>query len=543
MFKTKRLMIATAVAMVLAGCSGNGGQNEPAPTTVSTTKDTLILSSGAEPTTLDPQLSEETIGMQIIRQMMEGLVSTDHKTGKTIPGLAQSWENTDNKVWTFYLRDANWSNGDPITAQDAVFALKRLVDPNTAAPYGTFLADAKVLNAEAIANGEKSVDELGVAALDDKTLQITLSESVPYFADMLAIPVTFPVHQKSVEAFGERWLSPENIVVSGAYKLDNWAVNDSITLVKNDAYYDAANTSIAKVQFLPITSDNSINRYFAGEVDVSGIPPEKMEFAQQKAGDQLHTKPSLCSFYLEPNLKVAPFDDKRVRQALSMTIDRDTIVKLFKRDEPTSYQFTPKQTQGIGEIFPVWYNLDTAARNEEAKKLLAEAGFTKDNPLRFEFLYDTSKSGKMYVSAIASMWKENLDGAVETEQVNQEWKTFLDSKNQGKFSLATGGWCADYNEPSTFLNVLKSTSSNNSGGYANPAFDKLLNDTLVDGISNEMRMQLYKDAEKLLAEDTIIIPVYTSVSKYLAKPYIEGIVEHQDPLWNYLVKDLSLKTE
>lgn len=521
-------------ALMLVGCS----QNETiAPSPTSTTKDTIVIASGSEPATLDPQLAEEAVGLTIIRQMMEGLVLTDDD-GKTIPGLAERWDNVDNKVWTFYLRDANWSNGEPITAHDAAFALKRLADPNTAAPYASYLADAKVLNADAIAEGKMSIDALGVVAVDDKTLQITLSEAVPYFADMMALPVTSPVPQKVVEQFGERWLDIDNIVVSGAYKLSNWIVNDNITLVKNDAYYNADNTKILNVKFLPVTGVGALNRYRTGEIDINGgIPPEQIEQVLKEIGNEAHKAPKLCNFYLSPNIKKAPFDDMRIRQALSMSIDRDAIVQMLKRGDTPAYQFTPAITNNMGEVLPDWHVMDNDARYAEAKRLLAEAGYGPENPLQFEFLYSTSDTGKMLSSAISSMWRQNLGGIVAASQLNQEWKTLLDNKRAGNFDLVFAGWCGDYNEASTFLNVLKSTSSNNAGGYNNLQFDTLLNNTLSEGAD---RQNLYEQAEAILAQETAVMPLYSPISVRLVKPYVEGF-SNTDPLDYYYVKDLSFK--
>lgn len=270
-----KLTMLTATLVTALGISGCSSPSQPSAS-LPPNKDTLIIANGAEPATLDPQKSQDTTSSAIIRQMFEGLVMTDAQ-GKIIPGLAESWETTDNKVWTFKLRDVNWSNGDAISAHDAVFALQRLVDPATAAYYASYLVDAKVHNAEKVVTGDLPVDALGVKALDDKTLQITLDEPVPYLVDMLALPVAYPVPKAVVQAHGGGWLSLDNIVVSGAYRLSGWVVNSHINLERNPAYYDNANTAIKKVQFLPITSSAGMNRYMTGELDINGVPPEVMD--------------------------------------------------------------------------------------------------------------------------------------------------------------------------------------------------------------------------------------------------------------------------
>lgn len=547
--KSLCVAVSVAAAFGLSACGGSGGTGSTGADEKKTAtavklpsgKDTLIIANGSEPPTLDPTKSQDTTSSAIIRQMFEGLVSTD-KEGKTVPGLAKSWQSDDNKVWIFTLRDANWSNGEPITAHDAVFAFQRLTDPNTAAPYGTYLADAKVLNADKVATGKLPVSELGVKALDDKTLQITLSEAVPYFVDMLALPVVYPVPKSVVEKYGDKWLDINNLVVSGAYKLSEWSVNSHVTLQRNQAYYDNAKTSIEKVQFLPITSSNGMNRYYAGELDVNGVPPELIEKVRKEMPEQMITSPSLCSFYLEPNVTAKPLDDVRVRQALSMALERELIPGILKRDTPVGYQFTPLATQGALVSDPAWRSLDRKQLNEQALALLSEAGFSANNPLKFELMYSTSEVGKMLANAFVSMWKQNLGNVISVELVNQEWKTFLDTKNQGKFTIASAGWCADYNEPSTFLNILTTGNGNNSGRYTNPMYDQLLANTLKPGLSGDDRAKLYQQAEAVIAKDVALIPLYHSVSILLVKPYVNGFSD-KNPLGDYLVKDLFFKQD
>ena len=549
--KPAAVTLALASLLGLTACGGDNsnssapvltvgeGQTSIAATgTAPADKDTLVIVNGAEASSLDPQKSQDTVSSAIIRQMFDGLVSTDAE-GKTVPGLAEKWETQDNKVWTLTLRDAKWSNGDPITAHDAVYALRRLVDPNTGAYYASYLADAKVVNAEAVATGKAPLTQLGVVALNDKTLQITLTEAVPYFIDMLALPVTFPVHQKTVETHGDKWLIPENIVVSGAYKLEQTVVGSHTTLVKNPQYYDAAKTTIEKVQFLPVPAEGGLNRYRAGEVDVSLVPGDQIQKVQSESGSELQVSPRLCTYYLEPNIAAAPLNDPRVRKALSMVIVRETFPLILKRGEEPAYQLTPLSIQGMQEVAPAWKSMDQEARNQKAKELLAEAGYTADKPLQFEFLYSTSETGKKLSSAINAMWTQNLGGAVKASQINQEWKSFLDTKNQGAFSLAMSGWCADYNEPSSFLNLLKTGNSNNTGKYSNPAYDNLLASTLSAEATDEARAGAYKDLELLISEDTAVIPLYAAVGVRLVKPYIGGF-STKDPLDGYLVKDLTI---
>lgn len=555
----KSTLLASAVfgtMMLLAGCGGDKQAQTAASTDDKATSETqtptkttpapegktsISLSGGSEPESLDPHKASDAGSFDIMRQILVGLASSD-KTGATIPGLAESWSNVDEKVWTFKLRDAKWSNGDPITANDFVYSLRRLTDPTTGSPYGSYLVDAKVVGALDIQEGKAKPDSLGVKAIDDKTLEITLNEPVPYFPDLLTLPVTYAINQKAVEAHGSKWTEPGNYVVSGAYKLKEWVVNSHITIERNTSYYDDANTKIQAANFLPIpNASTSFNRYKADELDVAGVPPEQVDKAKAEMADELHTSPRLCTFYLEYNNKQAPFDDIKVRRAIALTIDRETIAeKVMKRGEKPAYQFTPSAIQGMGDVKHEWISWDKAKRAEEAKKLLTEAGYSAEKPLKFEILYSTGDVGKMVNTAVAAMVKEQLGGLADPTIINQEWKTSLDTRRQGKYQAAFAGWCADYNEPSTFLNIMRSSNSNNTGKYANADFDKLLDDTLKPGLTSADRIKLYHDAEAILDKDSAIAPIYTSVSLRVVKPYLQAD-SLADPSSNWQIKDWELR--
>lgn len=555
---SKTHLLASSVVstmLLLAGCGGGNNAStadapKPEAGTTTETKATapapegkinVNLASGAEPESLDPHKSSDSVSFDIIRQMLIGLVGTD-KTGATVPSAAESWTNVDEKVWTFKLRnDIKWSNGEPLTAHDFVYSLQRLINPETGSPYASYLVDAKVLNAFEITEGKAKVDALGVKALDDTTLEITLTEPVPYLPDLLTLPVTYAVNKKAVETHGEKWVEPANYVVSGAYKLKDWVVNSHITIEKNPSYYDAANTKIAEANFIPASGSAAVNRYKVDELDVVGVPPEQIEKLKAEHGDEMHTSPRLCTFYLEYNNAKAPFDDVRVRRALSLVIDRETLVdKVIKRGEKAAYQFTPPAIQGMGDVNIEWKAWDKAKRTEEAKKLLTEAGYSEQNPLKFEILYSTSEMGKLITTATAAMVKEQLGGLAHADIVNQEWKVSLTTRREGKYNTAFAGWCSDYNEPSTFLNVMRSGNSNNTGKYANPEFDKLLDQTLQPGLSAADRSKLYHEAELIMDKDAAIAPVYTAVSLRLVKPYLQADTL-ADPSSNWQIKDWELR--
>ncbi len=499
-FKLLALALGMGSVCALSACHDNPNRTSNDPKTDTATSHSIEIGNTAEPTSLDPHKTSDIPSFNIIRQFLVGLVATD-ATGKTIPSLAERWESADNKQWTFYLRDANWSDGTPITAQDFVYSLRRLTDPATAAPYASYLADAKVVNADKIIAGTASVDSLGVVAIDDKTLQITLTEPVPYFVDLLVLPATYAVNAKAIEQHGDAWVNPANIVVSGAYKPVEQVVGSHVKLERNSAYFDNDKTTFDTVSFLPIAGVGEISRYQAGEVDItSDVPPEQFEQIKAKHGNELATMPRLCTAYFEYHNQVAPFDDVRVRQALSLIIDRDIITKdVLKRGEKPAYQFTPSVIAGMSVIEPDWVKDDRATRIAKAKALLNEAGYNAQNPLKFELLSSSNEIAKNVTVASQAIYKESLD-FIDINLSKMEWKALQDNRKQGKYQAVLASWCADYNEPTTFLNIFKTGNENNRSRYHNTAYDALLEQAINTADSTE-RQKLYAQAEMILQKD------------------------------------------
>lgn len=540
--------LLVAISLALFGC-GNDKAAQKAADSSATSAPTgeladvqeITLNNAAEPESLDPHKVSGVPESNLIRQMFEGLTTTD-SNGKIAPGMASEWSSPDNKVWTFKLRDANWSNGDPVTAHDFVYSLRRLVDPVTASPYATYLVGLKVANAEAVVDGKAKPETLGVKAIDDKTLEITLSEPVPYFPNAMFHTSVKPVNQKVVQAHGDKWTSPQNFVGNGAYKLKDWQVNERIVLERNPSYYNNDKTTINTATFLSITADTTdVARYKAGEIDVTydALPPTQFESLKKELGDQVRVQPRLCTYYYDFNHTEPPFNDVRVRKALSLTLDRDTIAyKILNQGQKPAHQYTPESTDGMKNYTPEWVSWDREKRIAEAKRLLNEAGYNESNPLKFELLYNTNEQHKTLAVAVASFWKKDL-GFVEATLNNQEWKTYLETRRNQKHQMSRGGWCADYNEPSTFLNTLLSTDSGNYGKYNSPEFDAIMNKTLGADVTPEQRAELYHQAEALLDKDSATIFVYQYVSPRLIKPYVQGFAE-ADPLNNYHIKDLKI---
>ncbi|EOD8955124.1 oligopeptide ABC transporter substrate-binding protein OppA [Klebsiella aerogenes] len=536
---TKKSLVAAGILSALITANVTMAADVPAGVQLAD-KQTLVRNNGAEVQSLDPHKIEGVPESNVNRDLFEGLVIGD-LNGHPVPGVAESWDNKDFKVWTFHIRkDAKWSDGSPVTAQDFVYSWQRLADPKTASPYASYLQYGHVANVDEIIAGKKPATDLGVKAIDDKTFEVTLSEPVPYFYKLLVHPSVSPVPKAAIEKYGEKWTQPANIVTNGAYKLKDWVVNERIVLERNTNYWDNAKTVINQVTYLPISSEvTDVNRYRSGEIDMTynNMPIELFQKLKKEIPKEVHVDPYLCTYYYEINNQKAPFTDVRVRTALKLALDRDIIVnKVKNQGDLPAYSYTPPYTDGMKLVEPEWFKWSQEKRNEEAKKLLAEAGYTADKPLTFNLLYNTSDLHKKLAIAVASIWKKNLGANVKLE--NQEWKTFLDSRHQGTFDVARAGWCADYNEPTSFLNTMLSDSSNNTAHYKSPAFDKIIGDTLQ--VTDEAkRAELYAQSEQQLDKDSAIVPVYYYVNARLVKPWVGGYTG-KDPLDNIYVKNLYI---
>ncbi|OEF93321.1 ABC transporter substrate-binding protein [Vibrio splendidus] len=502
----------------------------------------LVRGNGTEVATLDPHKSQGVPESHVIRDLLEGLVNQDGD-GNTIPGVAESWETTDNKTFTFHLRkDAKWSNGDPVTANDFVYSFQRAVDPLTASPYAWYMEYTKMANAKDIVAGKKDKSELGVKALDDYTLEVTLDTAVPYFVMMMGHTTVKPVHKATVEKFGDQWTKPENFVGNGAFVPNQWVVNERLELVRNENYWDNEHTVLNKVTFLPIENQVAeMNRFLSGELDFTyEVPNEHFRRLQKEYPEDVNIKGNLCTYYYQFNAQKAPFDDVRVRKAMSYAMDRDIVTKaILGQGQKPAYFLTPEITAGFDPVTPEYGQLSQKERIAEAKRLLEEAGYTKSNPLEFNLLYNTSENHKKLAVAIASMWKKEL--GINAKLENQEWKSYLDSKDTGNFDVARAGWCGDYNEASSFLTLMVSQNTTAGQHYKSADYDKVIEKAL-SSTSEEERTKLYIDAEKLLAKDMPIAPVYQYVTTRLVSPQLGGYPEGnaEDKIYS---KDLYIKAK
>jgi len=487
---------------------------------------------------LDPQLISSVEDSDVARGIFEGLYNEDGD-GNLVPAGALSYTlSDDKKVYTFKLRpDSKWSNGDPVTAKDYVYGWQRLVDPALASEYAYYMELAQVLNATEITAGTKPATDLGIKAIDDYTLEVTLTNPIPYFVKMLSNTSTFPAPKSTIEKFGADWTKPENIVTNGAYRLTEVVPGEKYVEVKDPDYWNAKNVIMSPITALVINDeDAALTRYQAGEVDRTEVPTGQFPKLKEQFPDEAISTPYACAYDYVINLAEGKgneaLKDVRVRLALSYAIDRDVIVNnILQGGQVPAYSWTHWAMNGFTMPDIDYSHWTQAERNEKAKALLAEAGFSADNPLKITLNYNTSEGHKKIAVAIQQMWKQTL--GVEMTPNNYEWKVHTDKLIAGDFEMSRYAWCADYNEASTFLDLYASYSTNNDGKYSNPEYDKLLEEskTMADPSPN------YTKAEQLMAKDMPIIPIYHYAKVDMIKPDIKGIPQH-DVMQFWYAKDL-----
>ena len=502
---------ATTAAMLLIGATAvyaDGHATHPETGEPLATEQTFTYWVGAESPSFDPGLTEDVDGSAHARDLFEGLMNQD-ADGNLIPGVATGYEvSEDGLTYTFTLRDnAKWSNGDPVVAGDFEYAWKRAASPELASPYAWYMGLMALENVDAVIAGDMPTDELGVTAIDDTTLEVRLSKPLPYFPQMVVHTTTFPVHPATVEEFGNDWIKPENIVSNGAYVLKEHIPNEKLVRVRNEQYWDNENTIIDEVTALVIADESvALTRYLAGELDQTQVPAGQFPRLSAEYPDEAVSVPSACSYYYTINMTDSTNPallDKNVRQALSLAIDRDVIVEsVLAGGQKPAYTFTHWATAGFETPEVPAASMSQEERNAKAAELMAAAGYSSDNPLNLNLIYNTNESHKSVAIAVSQMWKQTL--GVETTLENQEWQTFLETRGNQDYEIARAGWCADYNEASSFLDLMDTNSGYNDAKYSNPQVDELL----AAARTSDNPQANYTEVEQIIAEDLPIIPIY-----------------------------------
>ncbi|HEY3853905.1 MAG TPA: peptide ABC transporter substrate-binding protein [Verrucomicrobiae bacterium] len=518
-FAVLGLLALSTCLLALSGC----GKRETLVDIGNRTQEYRVGNSD-EPSDLDPQTAIGEIEHYIMVALYEGLVIGDPKTVAPIPGVAKSWDiSPDGKTYTFHLRDnARWSNGDPVTARDFLESYHRMLMPSLAAQYSYMLYP--VTNAEAFNNGKiTNFDEVGFKALDNLTFEIKLHSPAPYLLSMMIHDSWFPVPISTIKKYGalddrsNPWTRPEHIVGNGPFVLKEWRMNSHILVERSSNYWDVASVRLNKIYFDPEESYETAERMFrSGEVHtVREAPHSKVQFYLKTHPNLINDYPQATTYFYKFNVTRPPMNDKRVRQALAMSIDRHAITETIARaGEIPALCYTPPDMAG--------YTAKARIREDipAARKLLAEAGYPdgKNFP-RVELLYNTLQLHKAIAEALQEMWKQNLN--IDIVLRNEEWKVYLDSMRRLDYSMSRAGWGADYMDPGTFLDVFTTGSGNNETGWSNPEYDRLC--ALAGSIGDQTaRYDAYQKAEAILLDELPILPIYFQTRPRLILPSVKG---------------------
>jgi oligopeptide transport system substrate-binding protein len=514
---------ALAAALLLASCGQQAAQRPPCPSG----KVCLEYGNGTEPETLDPQKSSLIDESAIINDLINGL-TTEAPDGSVAPALATTWETSpDGLTWTFHLRDALWSDGTPITADDFVYAYRRILEPKTAAVYA-YLVASVFKNGQAVNAGKAAPETLGVRALGPKTLELTLEHPVPYLPELLKHISFFPVPRHVVERYGDAWVRPGRYVSSGPYKLVAWRLGDYIRVEKNPQFWDAGRVCIDRVNYYPTTDVVAAERRVArGELDLNtSFQSNRITRLRKTMGPYVRTHVTLSTTYISFNTsRDTPFRDRRVRRALSESIDREFLTeKLLRAGQQPAYSFVPPVVANYkpGARFP-WAGKSFPERQAEARRLLAEAGYGPDHPLKFEFKSSNATETQLLMQAIQADWRAI---GVDARLVQNEFQVALASYRARDFDAAVMAWVGDYNDPLTFLDLMKSdTGAQNYGDYRNPAYDALLAQSQAEPDVTQ-RAEILAKAEQIMLDDEGVVPIAFGVNRSLVSPRITGWVDN-----------------
>jgi len=530
MFLALILLLTTA----LTGCGSKGGNSGKTPDNGADSGSdgkaegfTIDVQVGPEPETIDPNMNTAVDGASLINHVFEGLMKLD-KEGNIVSGAAESYEvSTDELVYTFKLRDnAKWSDGEDLTADSFVYSWQRLADPATASEYN-YMIDM-VQNANEIMAGEKDKSELGIKAVDSKTVEVTLNVATPYFLEICAFPATYPLREDIVSAAPDTWYQePATYIGNGPYVVDTWTHQSMIVMKQNPNYYGVAELGPETINFHLIEDYNTILASFENGEILFGdnLPSEEIE---RMTGKGLYTEGQLGTYFLCLNNEEEVLKDAKVRKALALAIDRNYIVKsVSKAGEQPADTFVPTglsdtdNTKEFHEVSKKWWSVDPAdyeANVAEAKKLLGEAGYPDGKGFpSIELMINPGHEAR--AEAVIYMWQQEL--GITATISSQDWAVFSQTRTDGNYEIARHGWLADYNDPISFLDMWVTGGGTNDAQYSNAEYDKLIAQVKASSDRKE-RIKLMHQAEEILAEEVPIIPLYFYTDLYLKSDKLEG---------------------
>ncbi len=523
-----RLVLIVCLLVGLCSCGGSPNNAD--------SSEVLRRGLAGEPSSLDPAVAADNFSFQLLQDLYEGL-TIESASGQILPGVASSWAvDPSGTEYTFRLRNnARWSNGQPVRAQEFVFAWRRVVDPARGSPVSDDLR--LIAEAPMIIAGKLAPSKLGVYAPSDDVLVVKLERPAPYLPQILTHSATFPVYSEA----SAQSHSPASWVSNGPYVLTRWRPGTSVELVKDPNYWDRENVRIAKVRYEIAPDQNSqLAQYRAGQIDITDVvPANALSWIHAEHSKELVVAPFLATAYFGINLSEPILaSNLQLRKALAMAIDRRKIAAAQGFGQPPAYGFVPP---GIWNYNPQkwqWADLGDADRIAEAKRLYAEAGYSPAKPFRIRLLFNANVAIRQTAILVAAMWRESL--GIETELTEEEYRVFLQSRHdKSRWEVARLGWTADFNDASNFLDTFRENSPNNDSGYASHTFDALL-DEAARTSDPETRRLILEAAERVMLRDYPILPLYFFVSKRLVKPYVQGV--RPNPLDRLTSKMLSMST-
>ena len=482
----------------------------------------LKRGNGAEPLTLDPHKAISLASLNILRDLFEGLVATA-PDGTPVPGVAESWDTSaDGLSWHFELRkDARWTNGEPVTAEDFVAGLRRALDPATESAAAGLLAP--ILNARAVMTRRATPDELGVEALGEHSLLIRLAAPTPWLLELLTHPVSSPLYRPALEQHGEEFARAGRLVGNGAFHLADWRPGEQITLSRNHNYWDRRNVAIDQVVYYPIEDqDVELERYRDGRLHwTADVPHHQLGWVQRRMPEELVITPRMAVTWIGLNVSRPPFNgDAGLRRALALAVDRELVVRsVTGAGEVPAYSWVPP-IAGYPAQTPAWAEWPRRQQVEEARRLYAEAGFGSRQPLELELLYPGGLNNRRLAIAIAAMWREVL--GAQTRLREEPFAEFLVSRNDLGTTMAfRSGWAADFGDAFSFAGLFDSETGSSDTGWRNVEYDELLQASM-QARNPRRRLALLAEAERLLLDEQPIIPLYFDVRRRLVKPGVRG---------------------
>lgn len=537
------LGIALTSTIVLAACGGGSGSDKASDSASKDSsgkmakKQELNLIESAEIPTMDSVMNTDTVGSIVMNNVFEGLYRQDLDNNPVLGMAAEEPKISDDKLtYTFKIRDdAKWSNGDPVTAGDFVFSWRRLVDPTTAAPY-SYMMDGVIANASAVIAGEKQPDELGVKAVDDKTLEIQLERAVPYFKGLLSLAMYYPQNEKFVTEQGEKYASnSEALVYNGPFKLAAWdGTGLSWEYDKNDTYWDKDTVKLDKINVDVVKeTSTALNLYDDGQIDRMVLTGEYVQTRQDDP--DLKKFPTSSVFFLkfnqERNGKATPLANENIRKALSMAFDKqayaDTVLQNGSVPAnglvPAGLAKDPKNDKDFRKENGDLSKYDAKKAQEFWKKGLKELGVDK---LDLEFLSDDTENAKRSSEFMQGQLEENLDGLKITLR-NVPFKVRIDNNDKQDYDIQLSGWGADFSDPINFLELFETGNGNNKSGFSNEKYDSLLKEISTTSLTDpEKRWEQMLEAEKVLFDNGAIAPIYQRYWAVLEKPTVKDIGYH-----------------